>query len=212
YGPEDHAALVGQLLEARDLRRVTLVGHSLGGGIALLAALADVETGAGRIERLVLVGSAAYPQKLPPFVALAGHPRIMRMLFRVLGARLIVGTVLRAIVHDPGTVDAEQVRGYAQPLGSPEAIGALVATARQIQPPGLDEITARYRRIDLPVLLLWGRHDRVVPLAVGERLAAELPRAHLHVLAACGHVPPEELPDASYAVLEAFLDGRLEAA
>jgi len=57
-----------------------------------------------------------------------------------------------------------------------------------------------------PDLLMWGRHDRVVPLAVGRRLAEAMPGARLHVLDACGHLPLEELPDESFAVLQRFLE------
>jgi pimeloyl-ACP methyl ester carboxylesterase len=77
--------------------------------------------------------------------------------------------------------------------------------ARQIVPPDLSALTQRYAEITLPTLLLWGRGDRVVPLAVGERLAREMPEARLHVLEACGHLPAEECPDESFSVLTQFL-------
>ncbi|MEQ1857848.1 MAG: alpha/beta fold hydrolase, partial [Longimicrobiales bacterium] len=60
--------------------------------------------------------------------------------------------------------------------------------------------------LDMPALLIWGRSDRVVPLSVGERLARELPKAQLHVLDRCGHLPAEEVPHESFAVVERFLD------
>ena len=60
--------------------------------------------------------------------------------------------------------------------------------------------------LDVPTLLLWGRHDRVVPLWVGERLAEQLPQAELEVFERCGHVPPEELPEETLGAVTAFLD------
>ena len=205
YAPEHQAELVLRLIARRDLRRLTLVGHSLGGGVALLTALGLREEGAERLERLVVVAGAAYDQRLPPFVKLADHPRASSLLFRLLGPRRVVRLVLRSIVHDRASVDEEQVRGYAAPLGSSQALRALLATARQIRPARLERLVARYAQVDVPTLLLWGRRDRVVPLWVGERLAGDLPRARLHVLDACGHLPPEELPDESWHVLERFL-------
>ena len=77
---------------------------------------------------------------------------------------------------------------------------------RNIVPDNLDELALRYPEIEIPTFLLWGDHDSVIPLWVGERLADELPNAALTVLDACGHVPPEEKPEESLAAFEAFLD------
>jgi pimeloyl-ACP methyl ester carboxylesterase len=206
YAPEHQAELVLRLIEERGLRRLTLVGHSLGGGVALLVALGLSERLPDRLERLVVVSGAAYEQRLPPFVRLADHPRTSSFLFRLFGPRLVVRAVLQSIVYDRSRVEDAQVRGYAASLGTSDALRALIASARQIRPDRLDQLTASYPRLEIPTLLLWGRHDRVVPLWVGQRLERELPNARLHVLEACGHLPAEELPDESWAVLQAFLD------
>lgn len=208
YAPRDHAELVHRLILQRDLRRVTLVGHSLGGGIALLTALRLLDDGAGRLHRMVIVAGAGLPQRLPPAVALAKRSRLAKGLMRVLGARRVVRWVLRTIVHRPEGITRSQIEGYADPLSTPEARAALVATALKIQPPDLELTVRRYPEIDVPALLLWGRQDRVVPLSVGEALSRMLPRAQLVVLDGCGHLPAEELPDRSVKVLEAFLEGR----
>jgi pimeloyl-ACP methyl ester carboxylesterase len=205
YAPSDQAELVHRLMEALDLERVTLVGHSLGGGVALLTALRLLDAGSTRLRRLVIVSGAAYEQELPPFIALADRPRVSALLFRVVGARLIVRTVLRTIVHDPSSLSEEQIRGYAEPLLSRDAVRVLIDVARQIVPADLSEITRRYEEIRTPTLLLWGLGDRVVPLEVGRRLEEALPNARLHVLDACGHLPAEEWPDESFAVLASFL-------
>ena len=63
----------------------------------------------------------------------------------------------------------------------------------------------QWRQIDTPALLLWGRHDHVVPLWVGERLSRELPRAELVVIERCGHIPPEERPEETLAHLRSVL-------
>lgn len=206
YAPRDQAELVHQLVDVLELQNLTVIGHSLGGGVALLSALRLMDAGAACLKRLVIVGGAAYEQRLPPFVGLAERPRLGSLLFRLVGAERIVAGVLRSIVHDPGGVSRAQVQGYADPLRSSEAVRALTDTARQIVPDDLHVTTRRYKEIAVPTLLLWGRGDRVVPLAVGERLAHDMPDARLHVLESCGHLPAEELPDESYAVLARFLD------
>lgn len=212
YGPVGQAALVLEMLgrlasdEGIEPGRVTLAGHSLGGGIALLTALELQRTGTPA-ARLVVVAGAAYPQRMPPFVTIARTPRLARLLLAAVPPGLLARQVLRSIVFDPSVVTDELVEGYARPLAREGAPAALIATARRIQPPDLAALTERYVSLAAPALLLWGRHDRVVPPWVGERLARALPDARLRLLERCGHLPQDERPDASIAALESFLDG-----
>lgn len=206
YGPMDQARLVEELIEAEGLARVTLIGHSFGGGVALLTALSLVARSDGPLDRLVLVAGAAYPQRLPPFVTLARVPRLTKAALAAIGAERVIRHTLRSIVRDRSVVDSEQIEAYAAPLKTSAGVRAMLDSARQIVPHDLAELTAQYPRIDKPTLLLWGRHDPVVPLSVGVRLSQELPAAQLHVMEECGHIPHEEHPAASLAVLEAFLN------
>jgi len=203
YSIHDHADLVRRLILQKDLRKLTLVGHSMGGGVALLVALRLLEE--ERLERLVLVSSAAYPQRLPRFIALAGRGRLSEWGLRFCPKRFLIRWVLRSIVFDREGVTDAQVEAYAEPLFSPAHRTALIKTAARIIPPDFADGTRRIPEIDLPTLLLWGKHDRVVPLDVAERLAAALPGAQLEVMEECGHVPPEELPKESLEIVLKFL-------
>ena len=205
YSLHDHADLVHRLIVQKDLHELTLVGHSMGGGIGLLVALRLLEE--GRLERLVLVSGAAYPQRPPPFIALATRGRLSEWGLRFFPKRLLIRRVLRSIVFDPEAVTDAQVAAYAEPFYSPPHRTALIKTAVQIVPPDLAKITKRIPEIDLPTLLLWGRHDWIVPLDVAERLLAALPNAQLEIMENCGHVPPEELPKESLEIVLKFLRG-----
>ena len=208
YSPLDLARPVVDLVLRLDLRDLTLLGHSLGGGVVLAAALRLLDAGElGRMRGLVAVAGAAYRQRLPPFAALARWPLLCRLGLSTIPTGWLVRRVLQSVVYDPRSVDDDQVEGYAAPLRSAAARRVLVASARQLVPPDLDRLTARYAELDLPALLLWGRRDPVVPLAVGERLARDLPRARLVVLDRCGHLPAEERPRESLFALEGFLAG-----
>jgi pimeloyl-ACP methyl ester carboxylesterase len=206
YAPSDHARLIVRLMRELDLRNVTLVGHSLGGGIALLTVLELLDSGEERLARLVLVAAPAYRQRLPPLVPLSRRPRLGAALLRLLGPRRVVRWVLRSIVHDRQGVTEDQVLSYARPLESPEGVHAAMSTGRRILPERIDEIAKRYPEIRLPTLLLWGLGERVVPLWVAQRLASDLPNARLSLLEKCGHIPPEERPAESLSVLLEFLD------
>ena len=209
YSLHDHADLVHRLILQKDLRNLTLVGHSMGGGIALLVALRLLDE--RRLERLVLVASAAYPQRLPPFIALAALGRLAEWGLRFCPKRWLIRQVLRSIVFDRQGVTEAQVTAYAEPLYRPAHRTALIKTAGKIIPPDLAEVTKRIPEIKLPTLLLWGRHDWVVPIEVAERLLADLPGAQLEIIEDCGHVPPEEIPKESLEIVLKFLKGEGEA-
>lgn len=203
YGPRDQAELLYRLILQHDLRDLTLVGHSLGGGIALLTALRLLNETEPRLKRLALVAGAAYPQPIPRFIALAARPFLGPLALKILPASFIIRAGLRRAYFRPEKITRSQVEAYAEPLRKKEGRRALSKMAGQIIPPELDQITPRYRKITVPTLLIWGRQDIIVPLRIGERLARELPQAELHVLAECGHMPQEEEPETS---LKVFLD------
>jgi len=206
YGPDEMAGDVIRLILELDLRRLTLMGHSMGGGIALLITLRLQEAGEGwRIRRIVSVAGTGYAQAFPKYVALLRTPGT-RFLLRLVPTGWLVRKVLESILYDPSTVTDAQVQGYAAPLMSGDARRTIVAAAAQLVPEDLDDLVARYPDIDVPTLLLYGRHDPVVPLEIGERLARELPNARLVVLEHCGHMPAEEHPEASLRVVREFLE------
>lgn len=204
YDPLGQAGLVIDAVQTVGASRVTLVGHSLGGGVAILTAL-GLQAAGQSPSRLVMVAGAAYKQRLPPFVRCARYPRLAGHAFRAVGARFVVRQVARPIVYDTATITNEFVDGHAEPLTRPGAVHALLTCAARIAPPDIDAITARYASLAMPTLLLWGRHDRVVPVSVGSKLARTLPNARLHLLERCGHIPQEEVPDASLDVVTRFL-------
>ena len=104
-----------------------------------------------------------------------------------------------------GSVTSEMIAAYARAVGHPGARQALLATTRQMVPRDLAEVTAAYPSLTLPTLLIWGAHDPIVPLSVGQRLAAALPHARLEIVPDCGHVPQEEAPEETVRLVESFL-------
>ncbi|MDH3270676.1 MAG: alpha/beta hydrolase [Gemmatimonadota bacterium] len=206
YTPRDLADAVVALILELDLTRVTLVGQSLGGGVALLVALSLQDRDEPRLARLILVAAAAYPQRLPPLVPMSKRPRLSEALIRLVGPKRLIRWATRAIVHDPGIVTEEQVAAYARPLETREGRRAAMDVGRRIVPDNLEQIVTRYPEIQVPTLLLWGDSDRVVPLWVGRRLEREMPRARLVVVGECGHLAPEERPVASLQAVERFVE------
>jgi pimeloyl-ACP methyl ester carboxylesterase len=206
YGPLEQAETLVSYLIEQDLRGATLVGHSLGGGVALLAALRLNELGeAHRVGALVSIAGPAYVQAIPYYIGLARIPLLGSLLLGTVPVDRLVRRVLGYIVFDPTRIEPAQVEGYAAPLRTRRTKRAVIETARQIVPRNLAELGKRFGEVTQPTLLLWGRHDRIIPLWVGQRLERDLPNARLVVLERCGHVPTDELPGESLAVVRAFL-------
>lgn len=208
YSPLDHAEAVRATVDRADPGPLSVVGHSLGGAVALLLALAAARDGGPAVERLVLISSAAYRQRLPPYIAFARLPLLPRLFFRLVPGRWIARGALRRAVHDPETVREAAVEAYGRSLDSPGGRYATIQGARQIFPPNVERLVSRYGEIDVPTGLVWGRHDPVVPLALGERLRDDIPGARLEVMEECGHVPHEERPGEAARLILGFLGAR----
>jgi len=207
YSPMDQASVLVRWILQKDLRNLTLVGHSLGGGVALLTALDFLGRDPTRIRRLILLAGIAYPQPIPRCLRLLGRPFLGPILLSLLPRRAVMRKALRLAYHPTRPVPESLVEAYVQPLSTRDGRRALSLSAAQLWIPDLRSATERYSEIDIPCLLLWGDRDGVVPLWVGERLAAELPDARLEVLERCGHMPQEEVPEESLGrVLEFMRD------
>lgn len=206
YSPLDQASLLTQWILEEDLQGLTLVGHSLGGGVALLAARALKDQAPGRIRRLVLLASIAYPQAISPYLRFLGVPILGPLALAVLPTRHVIRTAMRKAYHPSRPVPEALVEAYSTPLRTGPGRRALSRSARGLAAQTAEVRAEKYGEMDLPTLLLWGREDPVVPLWVGEKLERELPLARLEVLDACGHMPQEEAPEESLRLLRHFMD------
>ena len=204
YSPIDQAAMVKAFLVRQGLTQVTLIGHSMGGAIALAAAIDANRTHPDLIRRLVLIDSAAYPQEFSETLKVLRDPVLGPLTLALLPPEFLA---MLSLTDDSSvrSAAAEDILSYAQPLYSAGAKEALLATARQISPPNAAQLTGLYRTIQQPALLIWCRKDDVVPLAVGERLEKDMPQAQLHVLETCSHVPIEEQPQDTARLITRFL-------
>jgi len=205
YGVLDQAHLLATLIRRKGLRKLSIVGHSFGGGVALALTANLNQTQPELVQRLVLIDSIAYPQPLPLFLELLRTPVLAEVGVYTAPPELETYKGLVAAYADPQKITLDTVRAYARPLYTPGGRHALIQTAQEIIPRNLPALIARYRSIEQPTLLLWCAADPVVPLSVGRRLLRALPRARLTVLKGCGHMPQEELPATTLAILRAFL-------
>jgi pimeloyl-ACP methyl ester carboxylesterase len=208
-GPVEQAAIVLAFMADRELSRVILVGHSIGGTVALLAGLmARRSAWRHLIGGLVLIGAPAWPQPFPRFFRYLKIPLLGSVILKLLPTRLVVTRALESVYFDRTLVDDRHIDRYADCFRGSETINALVRSARQLVPEQWEEYCAEYPRLDTPLLLIRGSHDRVVKPWQGERLRDAVPGARLVVIERCGHNPHEERPDETWRLIERFLEER----
>jgi len=205
YSIVDQAELLKQLIAENDLRDLTLVGHSFGGGVALLLALDDDPRLQGRISKLVLLDTIAYAQDIPVAFRMLDMAVVSHLGVRMLPPAVQARLALRIAYLDNSKIEDEEVEMYAAPLRTAAGKHAIIHSARQIIPEGLEEISERYKTITVPTLIGWCDHDRIVPLDVGLKLRRTLPNAHLKIIDDCGHMPQEEQPEATLELIQSFL-------
>ena len=205
YSGDAYARFVIDLLDALKLPRVVLGGNSLGGEVAWrVASLAPQ-----RVERLILVDSAGYPfdpQSVPIGFTLASVPMLNRLTDWML-PRGIVESSVRDVYGDPSKVSPALVDRYFELTlreGNRRALVQRLA-AQRADAVRYDNNRVRMKALRLPVLVLWGGRDRLIPLHVGRQIAADVPGSRLVVFDALGHVPHEEDPVATLVPVREFL-------
>ncbi|WP_052263298.1 alpha/beta fold hydrolase [Geobacter pickeringii] len=208
YAPEEQAAVLLSFMEAVAVDGAVLVGHSLGGGIALLALLRAMTEGRARlVSRLILLDCAAYPQRLPRFMRWLKIPLIGRLGMALLPLRTLVLASLRAVFHDERAITPERIRRYEGCFGRSGMARVLIRTVQELDRDGYQGVVARFREIAVPTLIIWGSEDRIIRLANGKRLQREIPGARLAIIPECGHNPHEERPRETYGAIADFLGG-----
>jgi pimeloyl-ACP methyl ester carboxylesterase len=205
YSIFDQADAIQAFIEQENLKDLTIVGHSFGGGVTLALALRAGEQSHPRIRNIVLIDTIAYKQPIPIFFRLLQIPMLGEVGMALVPPEVQAAQGLRLAYFDREKITARAVAEYANALYSPAAKHALMKTIEQIVPPDIEEIAERYKTIKFPALVMWCKQDKVVPVFFGHRLKADMPAAELVVFDSCGHMPQEEKPEDTVRAIEGFL-------
>lgn len=208
YSLGAYASGIRDLLTVLEKERVTLVGHSLGGGVAMQFAYQFPEWA----ERLVLVASGGLGKEVSPLlkaVTLPGAEYVLPLLLhpRIREAAEWPGTVAKRVGWHPGVNLTEVWRSYTT-LTDRHAQMAFVNTVRSVIDVAGQRVSAHdrlYLASAVPTLIVWGDHDRIIPVAHAYRAAEAIPGARLEILEGAGHFLPWRDADRFLAVLEDFL-------
>lgn len=201
YSPEAQAAIVIGLMDALGIEQAYLVGNSAGGTVSVYTALTYPQ----RVSGLILVDAAIYTGGGSPAWArpLLGTPQ-MRHLGPLLARQIATSgdDFIRTAFHDPSLVTPQVLEGYRKPLRARNWDRALWELTAASRPLGLAD---RLGELSLPVLVITGDDDRIVPTEESIRLGGDIPGASLVVIPNAGHLPHEEKPEAFMQAVRAFL-------
>ena len=206
YSIEEQADMVRAFIREQGVSSVTLIGHSLGGGVALRTCL-QMQSGNDpfTVERLVLIDSAAYPKRLPKFFRRLKIPVVGPLLFRLIPVRIMVRRAMGMVFYDASAITPERFERYKRYFRGRGLAYTLRATIRCIDPEVYANIGEQYRKLTVPALVIWGEHDRIVKPKYGRMLHDDLPGSRLKIIENCGHNPQEERPAETFAAMESFL-------
>lgn len=201
-----YAVFVHQLADVLEIDRFHLVGQSLGGAIAYMAAVWRPE----RVRSLTLVAPGGLGAEFARELRLLTIPGMSLLGFlrsSPAGAR----AALASCFHDPSRISSEllaEVDRYGPPCFAEvcrvlRAGATLLGVRESVRRPWV----ARAHRYSGPALVIWGEDDQVIPAAHAERARGLAPQADIRLVPSCGHLVMCERPDEFLEILIPFLDG-----
>jgi pimeloyl-ACP methyl ester carboxylesterase len=202
YTIELFAEAVADLISAYGLGRAAVLGHALGGAVAITLATHHGEL----VSRLALADPLCYPYTPNRKLRVALLPVIGPVVFKQLYGRRLFRSYFRDEVFSEGAaLPIDRIDRYYECFNTPLARESAYAVLRQT----LDSrpVAARITRIRQPTLVIWGRDDRIFPATNAFKLAREVPDSRLELFDT-GHAPHEERPAELVAVVRQFFEGR----
>ena len=208
YSLGAYASGIRDLLVALEIPRSTVVGHSLGGGIAMQFAYQFPE----RVGRMVLVDSGGIGREVSPILraaALPGAEFVLPVMFSptLHDGALKVRSLLGRIGLQPNA-DIEGVsEGFAS-LTEADARRAFLHTVRSVIDTGGQRVSAEdrlYLAADVPSMIIWGENDRLIPVSHAHKAQEMLPDSRLEIFSDAGHFPFNDHPDRFVDLMRDFI-------
>jgi pimeloyl-ACP methyl ester carboxylesterase len=184
----NYGQLIIDFLDKLNIKDAILIGHSMGGQICMHAA----KKAPARIGKLILLGCCSYVKKSNKSLILCSYLPLFTLGMRNWILKKDVKKNLTSVLHDSSLVTQELIDGYKKPFSEAAFANSLIRLLRQREG---DMTSQELMEINQPVLMIWGKEDKIMPVKTGYRLKKDLPNAHLIVYEKCGHLIMEEKPE-----------------
>lgn len=206
YRPEEVLRFFLGFMDQLNIPQATLIGNSMGAGVALAVALTAPE----RVERLVLIGGlpADIKGQLASPLVRKGLDSSVPAWLAELGAKLFGSSVgervLREIIYDQSMITPAVLDRSGRNRRQPGIIGPILAIGKTL-PEWESQYAPRLSEIRQPTLIIWGHEDRIFPPAVGRTLSETITGSRLVLVPRAGHIPQWEQPETVNHAIRAFL-------
>lgn len=208
YSLGAHAASIRDLMTAIGIERASIVGHSLGGGVAMQFFYQFPQ----RVERLALISSGGLGREVSPMLRTAALPGFSTLLSMTIRPRLL--TAMTATGHNlrrrgiAGGVYLQAIARALRPLENAEARQAFLQTLRAVIDVRGQRVSATdrlYLLETMPTLIVWGERDNTIPLAHGRLAHQAIPHSFFRTLTDAAHFPHLEDPHGLSELLREFI-------
>ena len=205
YSQKAYVDLLDSLLIKLKINRCILGGNSLGGSVSWNYAIEHAE----KIQKLILIDAGGYPlnsTSVPIAFKLAKVP-ILNNLLEKITPRSMVESSIKNVYFDPKKVSNELIDRYFELTlreGNRRAFKERMASSKNTI--SKNNTSQLIKTIKVPTLVLWGDHDKLIPVASAYKFHEDLPNDTLVILKNLGHVPMEEDPKASILSVKAFIE------
>jgi pimeloyl-ACP methyl ester carboxylesterase len=203
YSIVNYTQFLHTFLSRIDVDTFYLAGNSLGGNIAWNYAVEYPE----KIKKLVLVDASGLPTNKPqPWIFKMAKTPIVNSLFLYLTPKAVIKDNMKQVYFDDSKITDALITRYHEMALREGNRQAFIDRAKTDFKLGKNANFEKLKSIKTETLLLWGANDEWIPLDNGKRMDSLMQNSKLVVLKNSGHVPMEENPTRSLAILEAFLN------
>ena len=205
YDNQSYVEVVDGLLTKLGIAQAVIGGNSMGGGVSWLYTLAHPE----KTEALLLIDAGGQPhaksRDLPIGFRLMRMP-VIKEAARLIAPRSIFESSIKNTMSVQSKIDDKLIDRYWELNRYP---GNREATMKRFSSPGSMKSATREQlaAIRVPVMIMWGEEDNLIPVSSAKWFASALPEAKLVIYPNVGHIPMEEVPDRSATDVKAWLDG-----
>lgn len=189
---------IAAFMQAKEIHSTHVIGNSMGGELILELAVEQPEC----VRSITLINALGYSIELPYYIYVA---RYLDFIWGPFLTPSMIRNCLNEIIINKSCITDEKVEAYAFPYRFPGGTSSSLLTMRHFDLKRLETLHHRFAEIKKPVLIIWGEHDTLLPLAHYERFLNDFPHADRLLIPQCGHIPQEEKPEEVLSAIIPFI-------
>jgi len=197
YSSKDYVDLIDAFLQELGVNQFHLAGNSLGGLVSWLYASYHPD----KVQKLILIDPSGFPSKKSPMVITLAKTPGINMLIRYVTPKAFIKKNLKEVYYNPDLISAQILDRYYELTLAPGNRTAFIDRAKIER----EDYTKRLGLIPNPTLILWGADDAWIPLKNAYRFEEKIATSTVVVMKETGHLPMEEKPVESLAIILGFL-------